>query len=29
MSTLSEIVDTYELSDIYRGNEVKEKDLGK
>lgn len=29
MSTLSEIVDTYEPSDIYRGNKVKEKDLAK
>lgn len=29
MSTLSEIVDAYEPSDICRGNKVKEKDLEK
>lgn len=29
MSTLSETADTYEPSDIYRGNKVKEKDLAK
>lgn len=29
MSMLSETVDTYEPSDIYRGNKVKEEDLEK
>lgn len=29
MSTLSEIVDTFEYSDIFRGNKAKENDLEK